>query len=572
MRISLPWRTVTGNAPKALQTPTSPGSCQPSFSAALVDIGPAIPTLAAIATVFAYVGGPTQFARDLQMAPLASGAGIAVVLGLIIALVYSRVYTAADRAYPGSFAALRQRVDKLGARLQVLERLRPSSVSVAEAMAHAEAVSHYQALERGLVQGGPQWVNGSGYVDLLTRLHRAEEAMITIEPIEDVIAGAYYDEQRIHGSTIRDNLDLLKRLRAAVQALSPSGSVYLKQLPRTETLPDGTRDPARNPVAAALTANPAAGVTGMATMFVPPFPPDAGPAPNGVNQEAAAAPPSDRISAPTTNEAPSARADEPPAPAQPIIEGPSATVNNGVMVQMVADSSATVDHTLSLAARKLVEAEARVALRQVRHAINDFRDASRLGLVQSRSRILATMSLTGIITYVLLAFAVNLNAPPDRTAGDPIAAAGAVYLIGAVVGLFNRLYQESGDASAIEDYGLSRTRTLLTPMLSGLAAVGGVLLTGMLSGMIDLNLITPAGIGNGPAVPMSRQLTTMSTIFSLQSYPFAIVLAAAFGFTPRLFLERLQSVSDQTRQNLQSTEANRSVAPAPADPASGGAG
>jgi hypothetical protein len=71
---------------------------------------------------------------------------------------------------------------------------------------------------------------------------------------------------------------------------------------------------------------------------------------------------------------------------------------------------------------------------------------------------------------------------------------------------------------------------------------------------------------------MSRQLTTMSTIFSLQSYPFAIVLAAAFGFTPRLFLERLQSVSDQTRQNLQSTEANRSVAPAPADPASGGAG
>jgi hypothetical protein len=573
--------------------------CQPSFLAALVEIGPALPTIAATATVFAYVGGPTPLADDVQKVPLLAGAVAALVIGCVVAIAYYYAYTAADRAYPQSYAEIRQRVDRLGARLRVLERLPRSALSASEAIAFEEAATYFQILERDLVQGGSQWVSGSGYVDVLTRLHRAEEALITIEPIEDVIAAAYYDEQRIHGSTIGDRDDLLERLRTAVQALSPSGSVYLNELPTTTTLPNGKPNPARDPVMAARAADVTAGISGTTTA---PAPAALTPPPNGV---ASGTPP------PTTGSVPAAGPDvasastkEGAAPASSTSTAPAATTEQPG--SQASTQSPPDKQPLSPASRKLVAAEARIALREVRHALNDFRDASRSGLVQARSGIVGTMSLTGIITYVLLAFAINLN-HKSQGLSDPIAAAGVLYFVGAVVGLFNRLYVESGDDNAVEDYGLSRTRTVLTPMLSGLAAVGGVLLTGMLAGVVDVSLITPnnpvaaatataaaavaatataattviatatpvatavAGAAT-PAAPPSPQVTTIGLIFNLQSFPFAVVLAAVFGLAPRLLLERLQNVSEQTRQNLKSTQANGSAASSAGNQAGAGKG
>jgi hypothetical protein len=49
-------------------------------------------------------------------------------------------------------------------------------------------------------------------------------------------------------------------------------------------------------------------------------------------------------------------------------------------------------------------------------------------------------------------------------------------MVGAVAGLFGRIYRESQISTAFDDYGLSLTRLAATPLLSGLAGVGGVLL------------------------------------------------------------------------------------------------
>ena len=53
--------------------------------------------------------------------------------------------------------------------------------------------------------------------------------------------------------------------------------------------------------------------------------------------------------------------------------------------------------------------------------------------------------------------------------GIPIVSVAAIYLVGTIVGLFNRLAAESGGETSIDDYGLSGARLLLTPALSGLA-------------------------------------------------------------------------------------------------------
>src|SRR5260370_24937381 len=44
---------------------------------------------------------------------------------------------------------------------------------------------------------GLQWVLGLGYVNAWSKLHRAEEALIEVEPVEMVIRGALHDKLSI---------------------------------------------------------------------------------------------------------------------------------------------------------------------------------------------------------------------------------------------------------------------------------------------------------------------------------------------------------------------------------------
>jgi len=98
----------------------------------------------------------------------------------------------------------------------------------------------------------------------------------------------------------------------------------------------------------------------------------------------------------------------------------------------------------------MTELEARSALRDVRRTINEFRDGLWEGLVTLRNQLMA-----GVSTYILLCFAIIAGASPES-----IMAAMAFYLVGALVGLFGRLYAESQTEKASNDYDLTLARII----------------------------------------------------------------------------------------------------------------
>ena len=178
------------------------------------------------------------------------------------------------------------------------------------------------------------------------------------------------------------------------------------------------------------------------------------------------------------------------------------------------------------AAFDVLEMQGRSILREVRHALNEFRDDRWEAIVRVRNQFVGTMILTGLTLYVLLQFTIlaGVSRPAMTTAT-------AFYLVGALVGLFGRLYNESQTSKSIDDYRLALARTVATPMFSGLAAVGGVLLTQKLTSLVDI--FDPKNILSG------------------------LIIAAVFGLTPNLLIGVLQKQSEQYKTDLKSTAASQ---------------
>jgi hypothetical protein len=197
----------------------------------------------------------------------------------------------------------------------------------------------------------------------------------------------------------------------------------------------------------------------------------------------------------------------------------------------VADLSQTAPRYLSVAATPGDPGspeEARVALAQVRDAINDFRDGRRDGLVRARNRLFATVIFAGITGCVLLYVAILFGATKES-----IVAVAAFYLVGGVVGLVKQLHSASiAEGADQDDYGLGVVRLVQTPLFSGLAAVGGVVLVKLTQGQ---------GGGNQ---------FSLSDTFSLHNNPYGLVAAGFFGLTPALLLAGLQQRIDQFKGDL----------------------
>jgi hypothetical protein len=152
------------------------------------------------------------------------------------------------------------------------------------------------------------------------------------------------------------------------------------------------------------------------------------------------------------------------------------------------------------------------------------------GLVRARMQLTTTLTITGLMTYLVTVLAVSgrtTDAPINLT-GDPIAWAASLYLVGAIAGLFKCLSDESLNYEAVEDYGLAGVRLALTPVLSGLAAVGGVLLVGLI-----------------PAIAVRLAAPRLDDVFSLTANPFALIEAAVFGLAPTLLISRLRAATDR---------------------------
>ena len=106
-----------------------------------------------------------------------------------------------------------------------------------------------------------------------------------------------------------------------------------------------------------------------------------------------------------------------------------------------------------------------------------------------------------------------------------------------------RAQAEWSSETAVDDFGLATARLLQVPWLSGLAAVGGVLITSVIGFVSDG---TFPGAGEG---------TELISIFD--SRPTLLIVAAVFGLAPDLLLRRLQQV-DKYKDDLQSTQSSQS--------------
>jgi hypothetical protein len=379
-----------------------------------------LPIIATVITVGAYVA-PKAFPPDWKLlsdSPVLAGPAIGLLIWLVLAAVYSPM-ASARYANGASYADLAERLVGLDAHLSAVPLTSRTS-------AFQEASQHRDFIAAELRSKGPRWIAAIGYIALWQRMHRADEALVDIEPRSQVVSDALDDEWRLRDSTIDNHADLLTDLEAARQYL---------------------------------------------------------------------------------------------------------------MTQGVADGATRGIRS---------ETQARALLRKVRYAIDDFRDKRRAALVRARDLLMGTMIITELFAFALLALAVVNGAP--RSA---VVAGIVFFLVGALVGLFNRLAQQAGSGTMAEDYSLAGVGLVLTPTLSGLAAVGGVALTGMLAMSGLTGLVQPNGTATASApvtVPM------LADIFDLNRFRIGLLIAALFGGTPAILSGRLQQLTQQYQKDLKSTD------------------
>lgn len=383
---------------------------------------------------------------------------VAVVLGLVIALVLWLVLgyfyegsTSARCANRRNYNLLLEKLHRLKTRIKAVKRNGygpngygpieradddPESGVLRAVRRQALALAEHECaeIEKALSTRGMPWVTGLGYIELWHRVHRAEEALIKVEPYPEALEGAMRDESRLAHSTIANKNVLLKRLRCAVTMLDDSVKTckelrYLAQnSPQECTIPE---------------------------------------------------------------------ADQRTSPG-----------NRAKALAMLSD---------------------------VRYEINNFRDNVWEGIVNARNRLAETSVLLGFAAYALLGLAIFSDAPHNT-----IAYVITYFLIGALTGLFARAQAEWNTDTAVDDFGLATARLLQIPWLSGLAAVGGVLLTSIVDAQ--------AGSAKGP-----EQL-----IGIFDSSPVLLIVAAVFGLAPDLIIRRLQQQVDKYKDDLQSTQSSQS--------------
>ncbi len=371
-----------------------------------------------------------------------------------------------------------------------------------KSLARLEAAK-YRALlhEEVRSEGDLRWVLATGYVNAWALMHRAEETLYLLTPIANVVNSGYYDVSRLQDSRLEQREDFLRQARQALHTLGAAS--YL--LPTGETsVGNGSNSfvaavirkvrPRNRGMGAIVAATGQARQT-LHTLGAVAVLLSAVKAMPGIGSGSVAIATRTRyVGLPTTNE----------------------------------------------------EEQARLILAGVRRAINEYRDSKYAGLVQARNRAFRTMLVTAYASFILLGLIIIADVP-ERT----LLHATAIFLDGALVGLFSRLFDESqADGTAtIEDYGLSTMRLLTRPLLSGLAAIAGVLIV----------LTLPNALrGAFPASSMgviteSSTRSSLASLFDIEQYPFALVIAATFGLTPRLLFNRLQKTTEDLKADLRAS-------------------
>lgn len=459
-----------------------------AFVAGLVATAALVPTtVTEIATVAAYISvyppKPTIAAPWfiwVHNLALLIGTLAGLLAWVVWAAYYSRLVTP-NSQNTSVYAQLARRVSELRAAYEAhhVSASDPESVT-----AHETIREHLKFMEGELGLPGSRcgkcglrWVLATGYISLWQCLHSAEQSLILLESPEAVVRDALHDAQRLQSSTIPGATDLVALLRHAATVLIPEANWYFGHIP----LPHSPLPPVQ--------------------------PTSVTPAPESTGVQSAG----DTALISTTSVALATQ--ESPHEA-------SSATGNGSNGRGPTESSE--------------RRQARSAVYEVRRVIDEFRDTRWDALVRRRNHLLEAAVFTRITAYGLLGLVILTHALIST-----VVAVTVFYLVGALIGLFKRLQSASASSLSIEDYGLSTALLVETAPFSGLAAVGGVLITGLLGVAL-----------NHPSIGAA---TDLGSIFDLRTNQFGIVVAAIFGLTPSLLTANLQKAADQYKTDLKST-------------------
>jgi hypothetical protein len=201
---------------------------------------------------------------------------------------------------------------------------------------------------------------------------------------------------------------------------------------------------------------------------------------------------------------------------------------------LLTDIKAATDDLSAAAAQadQSRERQARDKLRVVRYAIDTFRDDARDGVIRARNQLLQLMFVVSALTFLLFGLAEVFGVPAVC-----LISVAALYLVGAMVGCFNRLRIGAQQTSAEEDFGLYQARLMATLLMSGLAAIGGVFLVAALPVLTPIAGVTP-------------QVPALSKIFDLSSNTTSLLYAAVFGLVPETVTKLLTGTADKLQTDL----------------------
>lgn len=196
--------------------------------------------------------------------------------------------------------------------------------------------------------------------------------------------------------------------------------------------------------------------------------------------------------------------------------------------------------------------EVSARLRQIRRAVNEYRDERWDGLVRARNRLVRSAVMTAWTAYGLLVLALALLVPRDS-----LAAGCVFFIVGALVGLVAQVRSDARHNLAVEEYGLTSARLYQTVLASGLAGVAGVLL------MPFLAEVATAASGATEVQPTKA--------FNVALNPGQLILAAIFGLSPQVIFDRLTTSGEKYKDELANTQAAQ-AAPTTEETADAGAG
>jgi hypothetical protein len=447
-----------------------------AYGAALMASYAIVPSLATIITVLFYLIASNVPGWQLVVL----GFTVSGIIWLAFSIPLSAL-TSARAANPYNYGLIENRLSRLQTRFFVLQNTTSEDklqqyqrVALEEAYDNLNKLHHlmYNATSR------LPWVLAMGYINAWNWLHRTEEALIEIEPLEIVVSGAYHDYMAISNSKMNNSTELLTNLTDATKKLDPKfASVFAAS----------SLSPGESEVLEEIE--------------------------QGVNK----------------------------------IEQSVLQIAKKLDVQPGENDDQAANTGESTSSTPNEEANARVTLREIRRALNEFRDTQRLGIVSIRNQLMASTFVTGFVTYALLCTVilavVNATNAAAQSQRSTILAAVIFYIVGAMSGLFGKIYSQSRASTSVDDFGLSFVHLIGTPLISGLAGIGGAFLYNIL-------------ILQGPVGPS----VSISTVFTFNRLDF-LIAAAIFGYAPNLLMKGLQA--NKYVSALQSSQTSRSTDSSP---------